>query len=499
MWKKIRSYRAGELTGRDLCWAYVRRRVLSHSPSFDWAEADLERLLCLVAGSSEGPSLPSLPSAEFAPALAAAAEAERAEREESLERLMESMRPKIDALTLFGAGTVRPAWQIDLAAAIEAHGAIGSAGVVETARRTIFGAAEASLPATFGIGSATGRWPSPEDRLKLPRGFMPLGREKLIGAIAETATVFSGTLGTHYGADGRLLGDQIGSMNLGMNFASNPAFKILGKQVAGSSVFGPDLLVGFNGLIPDLGLRQQMRQIAEQIAGVNQIREAGTKWIDFFERALPRNWRTLDSGQTMQAGDLMKETGIGLAWAPREEIVIELIEAEDHAQRCRILEARCEEIIADVEEVLDEIEDDDLIVTVEACRTAIAAFRADLIGPAQSHLGTTLTDLAYRFFGDEEFKGVRTCFENVNPRDDVSMTHYALFATGLGWVRVSVYIKNAGNDFNRHKTLHRLGDHHSTDQFLSALLLITSLSRELERAADRGELGERGTGRLLIP
>lgn len=493
MWEAIRSYRQGRLTAEELSWAYVKRRVLSYSPSFQWAQADLDRVLGMVTECSESPTLPSLPSGEFAPALAAAAEAERVEREEGIERLMDAMRPKLNHLGLSGAGSGRPAWQKNLAAAIKAPGAIGTADIVETARKTIFGAAAASRPTTFGFGVATVRWPMAEDHFELLRGVLPPGREKLVEGIMESATAFSGTLGARYGADGKLLSDQIGSLSLGLNLTTSPAVEALRERFTGLSILGLDHLVGPESLLPDFGARQQIQQIAD----ATRWREIGTKWIEFFERVLPRNWRTLDGEQTMKAGDLMKETGIGLAWAPREEIVIELIEAKGYAERCRILQARCEDVIADVEAVLDEIEDDDLIVTVEACRSAIIAFRTDLIGPAQSHLGTTLTDLAYRFFGDREFKGVRELFEDVNPRDDVGMTHYALYATGLGWVRVSVWIKNAGNNFNRHKTLHRLGDHHSTVQFLSALLLITSLAREFERAARRGELGERGAGRLL--
>lgn len=498
MWDAIHSYRAGRLTDDELCWAYVRRRVLSHSPSFDWEQTDLGRLLHLVAGASESPSLPSLTAAEFAPALAAAAEAERSEHEESVARLMESIRPSYERFGLVGADGVRPAWQKNLAAAIKAQGVIDWTDTILSTKSAIFGSVVTLTPPTFGFGAATGAFTTPEDQIELSRGSFYASHEKTLEGVAQTAATFSATLSDRYGADGKLLSEQIGSLNFGMNLKSNPAIKALKGQVAGLSIVGTDGVADLQNLVPDFGWRQEMRWVGEQIADANRLREAGTKWIEFFERALPRNWRALDGKQTMRAGELMGETGIGLAWAPREEIVLELIEARDHQGRCRILEARCEDIIADVEEVLGEIDDDELLVTVEGCREAIDAFRTGLIGPAQSHLGTTLTDLAYRFFGEDEFKAVRAFFQGVNPRDDVGMTHYALYATGLGWVRVSVRIENAGTDFNRHRTVHRLGDHHSTDQFLSGLLLITSLARELGRAAARGEITERRRSGELV-
>jgi hypothetical protein len=497
MWEAVRSFRAGELTAEELCWTYVRRRVPSHTPSFRWADADLDRLLALVAEASREPELPTLPPEEFAAFLATTAGEERARREESVAQLMESIRPSYERLGLIGTEGARPAWQKNLAAAIKAQGVVDWSDTILTAKSAIFGSVRTSTPPTFGFGSATGVFPTPEERIELLRGSLFTGHEKALESLAQAAATFSGTLGAQYGADGKLLSDRIGSLGFGMNLRSDSAMEALRGQVAGFSFAGIKGVAGVEDLLPDFGWRREMQRIGEQIADAHRWRDAGTKWIEYFDRVLPRNWRGLDAKQAMRAGELMGETGIGLAWAPREEIVVELIEAGGHAERCRILEARCKEIVDDIEEVLDEIEGEDLAQTVEACRTAIAAFRAGFIAPAQSHLGTTLTDLAYRFFGDREFRGVRACFEKVNPRDDVGMAHYALYATGLGWVRVSVYIKNAGNDFNRHKTLHRLGDHHSADQFLSALLLITSLSRELDRAAGRGELEERGTGLLL--
>ncbi len=53
--KKIGAFRAGEATAEELAWAFVRARVESHSPTFRWKGADLERLIQLVTDCSQSP------------------------------------------------------------------------------------------------------------------------------------------------------------------------------------------------------------------------------------------------------------------------------------------------------------------------------------------------------------------------------------------------------------------------------------------------------------
>jgi hypothetical protein len=45
--KAIASFERGEATAEATCWAFVRARVESHSPTFDWRSVDRQRLLQL--------------------------------------------------------------------------------------------------------------------------------------------------------------------------------------------------------------------------------------------------------------------------------------------------------------------------------------------------------------------------------------------------------------------------------------------------------------------
>jgi hypothetical protein len=51
----ISDYRTGKVTSEDLAWAFVRARIRSHSPTFSWEGAELERLIALVTECSEDP------------------------------------------------------------------------------------------------------------------------------------------------------------------------------------------------------------------------------------------------------------------------------------------------------------------------------------------------------------------------------------------------------------------------------------------------------------
>jgi hypothetical protein len=81
--RKVTAYRAGEATAEDVAWAFVRARVESHSPTFDWKSADLERLIKLVTDCSESPHLEVQTAQELAEELVKQQDGER----EQLRRL----------------------------------------------------------------------------------------------------------------------------------------------------------------------------------------------------------------------------------------------------------------------------------------------------------------------------------------------------------------------------------------------------------------------------
>lgn len=62
----IDRYQAGAATPDEVAWAFVRSRVVSHSASFDWKEADLAKIGPLVTGVSVSPRIKASSTREFA-------------------------------------------------------------------------------------------------------------------------------------------------------------------------------------------------------------------------------------------------------------------------------------------------------------------------------------------------------------------------------------------------------------------------------------------------
>lgn len=92
----IGRWREGEATPEDVAWAFVRSRVIDHSPSFEWEGADLGRLVELVAEVAHDPAIKARTVEELAPEL------DRIERDEREQwrRARESMAKSMKSLNL---------------------------------------------------------------------------------------------------------------------------------------------------------------------------------------------------------------------------------------------------------------------------------------------------------------------------------------------------------------------------------------------------------------
>jgi hypothetical protein len=75
--RQMRAFCSGKTTAEKVAWAWVRARVEGHSPSFRWQDADLERLVRLVADCSESPHFEAATIDGLAQELVAAPDKER--------------------------------------------------------------------------------------------------------------------------------------------------------------------------------------------------------------------------------------------------------------------------------------------------------------------------------------------------------------------------------------------------------------------------------------
>ncbi len=81
--KKVTAFRARDATAEEVALAFVRARVKSHSPTFRWKDAELDRLILLVADCSQSPHFKARTADELAEELVKAQDEER----ERLKRL----------------------------------------------------------------------------------------------------------------------------------------------------------------------------------------------------------------------------------------------------------------------------------------------------------------------------------------------------------------------------------------------------------------------------
>lgn len=513
----VRAFEDGEGTARGLCTAFVRSRIESHTPSFDFARADLSRLVDLVAAESSEPELQARTIDGLTAELVdlAGAERERArKRRAKMQKLVGSRfdystlsavasiqaslgkwklgsiyEPKLspllgplpDSAAQLGAKfleTVKPSsLHVDLgrAKAPSWAGALKKAGLGQEAglavRQSLISAGAhkhldgyvASLgqasfaglkPSSFASDGAAPPWFGAIQSAELAGSLEP----RLRNSIAEIATNFSQPgLRNRFASLG--IAAQIGDLNLGASLSAGILPKDLGFAALAQSQLG---------LLPRL--------------------PAWKEWTDSFEQSLPTNWRDLDAAEVDRAAGLMGNTGLCLAWVPRAELIRALLAAPDHEDRCQVLVANANEILVDVEAVLLEVSSEELAPIAGAAEEAIRSARAGAPGPAQSHVASALGHIAHGYFGYKNFGPVRERFADVDPINDVGFAEFSFYAIGRAWVVSVANFMQAGDGFNRNFTAHYVGaPHYSEANFLAGLMLLAGLARELQRQECRLE------------
>lgn len=193
------------------------------------------------------------------------------------------------------------------------------------------------------------------------------------------------------------------------------------------------------------------------------------------DRWLPANLRDVVALDVVATVAL--DEGIPLSWVPRTEIVLELIEADGPSARIGILTDRRDDILDDCEEALAPIEHEWAL----QCRSAVAAMRVDLDGPAQSHASNIIDSIVLGLHGKNGREHAKT-----RAREDFDELPLQLAAENLSlrplFRAFTTWFPNTGirppDYFARHATSHAVG-HAGVFMPISALvavMLATSLA-----------------------
>lgn len=105
--RALKAYRRNEATPDDVAWAFVKEQVFSHTPSFKWSDADLDRLLPRVIAVSSEPKLKARTPVELIPELEKIEKREREHWEKINKQMRALVAPKIPGLTSTIADAIR--------------------------------------------------------------------------------------------------------------------------------------------------------------------------------------------------------------------------------------------------------------------------------------------------------------------------------------------------------------------------------------------------------
>jgi hypothetical protein len=99
--KSLNRFRVGDARAEEVAWAFVRVRIQSHSPTFSWKGADLQRLIRLVTDCSKSPHLEAQAPDELAQELIKAQDEEREQLKRVTEKFAQSFSAVSDISKLF--------------------------------------------------------------------------------------------------------------------------------------------------------------------------------------------------------------------------------------------------------------------------------------------------------------------------------------------------------------------------------------------------------------
>jgi hypothetical protein len=265
-------------------------------------------------------------------------------------------------------------------------------------------------------------------------------------------------------------------------------------------------LFGPGGFLPALREPTWLREIRTALDGFSS---GVTKWLDETREARERvaenvfnflmelpdlaqraqealasrfspNWRDLTADELHDATALAMNKGVCLVWAPRVEIVRELLAATDDAD----LEARLlrhqREILDDVDAQLDEVSHPRLAELEDHAKEAVATFRDQGPRPAQAHATILLTSVVNVTF---EIKRFREAFERWQEYDPmaVPLGEFRFRIIFWAFARALQRTDLAGPGFNRHASVGhtRLSEQYTPTNAFAAILLLGAVLREL--------------------
>ncbi|MBB4931372.1 hypothetical protein F4561_002192 [Lipingzhangella halophila] len=232
----------------------------------------------------------------------------------------------------------------------------------------------------------------------------------------------------------------------------------------------------------------EITDFTESIAGLSRtINWSGflRKFPDIRQLLLPSNLVEIDDKERVdELRRVIDEDGTSLAWAPRAEIVMELLDAADMDERDRILQERTLDVIEDVEKSLANVAHPDTVglreVLEEACvvgrQPAYVALQATATNAADTVMGWITSYLGNKWRSQTQ-KYFQCDVENL---EDARLGELRLYLIGGGTqTAFNKWDEDKGGlpGYSRHGSAHHMVSASKPAHALRALLLTQALLR----------------------
>jgi len=218
---------------------------------------------------------------------------------------------------------------------------------------------------------------------------------------------------------------------------------------------------------------------------VDDLDRFDDQWVEW----LPDNWRGLSMTELRAVADTMERTGWVLAWVPRGEILLELIEAPDRRAANSRLLAHQDDVLDDLKKELGEVIDASLADVSFALQQGVRAYEGGLSFPAQALVAVVLTSVIKQQLDTPNLAGVGQKLQRGDPDESPLVTFRRNSLLRAGGTALNSYWSRPGDPvpslFHPYATAHHFDLTHFTQaNALAGLVLAVSFLRDLQAVAD---------------
>jgi hypothetical protein len=219
---------------------------------------------------------------------------------------------------------------------------------------------------------------------------------------------------------------------------------------------------------------------------VDDLDRFDDEWAEW----LPDNWRGLSMIELRAVADTMERTGWVLAWVPRNEILLDLIEASDRRAANSRLLTHQDDVLDDLKKELGEVTDASLADLCFALQQGVRSYEGGLSFPAQALVAVVLTSVIKHQLDTSNLTGVGEKSQISDSGESPLLTFRRNSLLRAGGTALNSYWPRPGDPvpslFNPYATARHFDLTHFTQaNALAGLVLAVSFLRDLQAVADQ--------------